>query len=87
MTKCKEVSRKIAGGEYTEASWRERFSIRFHLLLCRFCRRYAAQLQVIGAVARDLNGPQSDDASRLKQLELQILERGRGVRKDHGENQ
>lgn len=87
MTKCKEVSWKIASGQYADADWREHFAIRFHLLLCRFCRRYAAQLQVIGAGARDLHGPQSDDASRLKQLELQILERGRGVRKDYWKDQ
>ena len=77
MTNCKDVTRKIASGEFREAGWREWLSVRFHLLLCRLCRRYEAQLRVIGAAARKLCGPLSQDPSTLERLERQILERSR----------
>ncbi len=34
-----------------KAGWRERLAVRFHLLRCRHCRRYMAQLRAIGAAA------------------------------------
>ncbi len=40
-----------------KAGWRERLAVRFHLLRCRHCRRYMAQLRAIGAPARNLWGP------------------------------
>ncbi len=40
-----------------KAGWRERLAVRFHLLRCRHCRRYRAQLRAIGAAARNLWGP------------------------------
>ena len=77
MLNCKEVTRKIASDEFREAGWRERLLVRFHLLLCRFCRRYAAQLRLIGAATRELYGPSSQDPSTLERLEGQILARSR----------
>ena len=77
MLNCKDVTRKIASGEFREVGWRERLSVRFHLLLCRLCRRYAAQLRAIGAATRALCGPPAQDPSTLERLERQILERSR----------
>ena len=76
MLSCKEVTRKIASDELAEAGWRERLAVRFHLLLCRHCRRYAVQLRAIGAAARNLWGPRSEDAPSLERLEHEILDRG-----------
>ncbi len=75
MTSCKDVTFKIASDEFREAGWRGRLAVRLHLFLCRHCRRYAAQLRVIGAAARELCGPRSQDTSTLERLERQILER------------
>ncbi len=77
MTNCKDVTRQIASDEFREAGWRERLAVRLHLFLCRHCRRYAAQLRVIGAAARELCGPSAQDPSTLERLERQILERSR----------
>ncbi len=77
MTSCKDVTRKIASDEFREAGWRKRLAVRLHLFLCRYCRRYAAQLRVIGAAARELCGPSSQDPSTLERLERQILVRSR----------
>ena len=75
MLNCKDVTRKIASDEFREAGWGERLAVRLHLLLCRHCRRYAAQLRAIGAAARELCGPRSQDSFTLERLERQILER------------
>ncbi len=74
MLSCKEVTRKIASDELVESGWRERLAVRLHLLWCRHCRRYVAQLRAIGAAARNLWGPRSQDPSTLERLERQILE-------------
>ncbi len=79
MLNCKDVTRKIASDEFREAGWRERLVVRFHLFMCRHCRRYAAQLRAIGAAARDLCRPRSQDPSTLERLERQILARSRPV--------
>ena len=78
MLSCKEVTRKIASDEFAEAGWRERLAVRFHLLLCRACRRYRAQLHAIGAAAQDLWSPRSQDPLTLERLERQILETSLG---------
>ncbi len=77
MISCKDVTFKIASDEFREAGWRERLVVRFHLFMCRHCRRYAAQLRAIGAATRELCGPPAQDPSTLERLERQILERSR----------
>ena len=45
MLKCKEVvDRADALVDGTPLSWRERFALRMHLLMCHHCRRYVRQL-------------------------------------------
>ena len=78
MLKCKDVTRKIARDELAEAGWGERLGVRLHLLLCRHCRRYVAQLRAIGAAAQNLWGLHSEDAPKLERLERQILEQSLG---------
>ena len=74
MLSCKEVTRIVASDELAGAGWRRRLAIRIHLLICRYCRRYAAQLRAIGQSARKLfrlekGGPET--IHRLKQAILQ----------------
>lgn len=75
MLSCKEVTRTMASEEVAEASWWRRFQVRLHLLMCQHCQRYAAQLRVIGKVARDLwrTRPVEEDPEALKHLEEIIL--------------
>ena len=74
MLSCKEVTCKTASDEPVEAGWRERLAVQLHLLWCRSCRRYVAQLRAIGAAARNLWGPRSEDPPTLERLERHILE-------------
>jgi anti-sigma factor ChrR (cupin superfamily) len=54
MMTCKEVSTAVASEDLARLSWGRRIGIHLHLLMCRHCRRYAAQLAAIGNAARRL---------------------------------
>ena len=56
MISCREVTRTISSGELEAAAWPRRLRVKLHLLMCRHCRRYARQLEKLGAAARDLWG-------------------------------
>ena len=73
MLTCKEFSRALASDELENAPWTRRLAVRFHLLMCRHCRRYRAQLQAIGAMERDMFGGQSGDEETLERLQKSIL--------------
>ncbi|MEE8278465.1 MAG: anti-sigma factor [Thermoanaerobaculia bacterium] len=75
MPTCKEVSTAIASEEIESFGWRRRLVVWMHLLMCRHCRRYAAQMRAIGAAARDLVLGRGEDPDMLQELERRILER------------
>ena len=75
MPNCQEVARLIASEELAEAGWVYRALVRLHLLRCRDCGAYAAQLQAIGAAARDRWDPGVPDRKALEKLERSILAR------------
>lgn len=74
MLTCQEVARLVAQDELGASRW-QRIEVRLHLLMCRFCRRYRAQLRAIGDVSRQVFGAATEDASTLARLERSILER------------
>lgn len=64
MLKCKDVvERADALVDGTPLSWRERFALRMHLLMCHHCRRYVRQLQ---ALVSSLRRPPSETTSQDK---------------------
>ncbi len=75
MPNCKEVARLIASEELADATWLSRALVRLHLLGCRDCGAYAAQLRAIGAAARDRWGSGVADRASFEQLESSLLER------------
>ncbi len=75
MLNCKEVARLIASDELAHAAWSNRALVRLHLLMCRRCRGYAAQLRAIGAAARDRWDLGVADGAAFEQLQSSILER------------
>lgn len=72
---CKEVSRALASDELEDAPWTRRLAVRFHLLMCRHCRRYRAQLQAIGAMERQMFGGPSADEETLERIRNSILDK------------
>ena len=75
MLSCKEVARLIASEELANAGRSQRALVRIHLLMCRHCRRYAAQLRAIGAAAQDRWDTRPADRQALERLESSILKR------------
>ena len=75
MLNCRELTRMLASDELVEAGWSQRLRGRVHLLMCRHCRRYAAQLRALGAGARRSWGAEAEDVERLEQLQSRILQR------------
>ena len=57
---CKEVTRQL-GSDESPANGRGRLLLALHLFLCNKCRRYKAQLEIIGKTARDLWAGSRDD--------------------------
>ena len=75
MLNCKEVTRLIASDELADAVWLNRALVRLHLLMCRHCRGYAAQLRAIGAAARERWDLGVADRAAFEQLQSSLLER------------
>ena len=71
---CREVSRIVSSGELEQLGFVKKLRIRFHLLICRECRRYAEQIRVIGAVARVRVLSMAGDEATFARLEKSILD-------------
>lgn len=69
---CRDVSVRISSGALDDAPWRTRAVTRLHLLYCRHCRRFAKQIDALGAICRgDLSSVPEPD--RIRSLEDRIL--------------
>lgn len=77
MLTCREVSRAVAADELERAGYWKRFGVRFHLLMCRRCRRYSEQLRAIGRTARELFREAPADQATVDRLREAILRRGK----------
>ncbi|HEX9737047.1 MAG TPA: anti-sigma factor [Thermoanaerobaculia bacterium] len=66
MLTCREVSRSIATKELKGAGLWRRLRVLLHLLKCRHCRRYAAQIRAIDRAARQLFREPKDRARILR---------------------
>ena len=75
MPNCKEVVRLIASDELADAVWLDRALVRLHLLMCRDCRGYEAQLRAIGAAAREGWDSGVADRASFEKLQSSILKR------------
>lgn len=82
MTTCKEVARTIASDELPNLSARRRLAVRFHLLRCRHCRRYEAQIRAIGGAVQGLFGVPEESSATLDRLTEAIVEGPPGAETD-----
>jgi hypothetical protein len=81
MLTCKELARSASSGELEETGWIGRLMARLHLLACRHCRQYLAQLAAIRVATRRTGGEPGDqtnlddpaDNDRLRRLEEKLL--------------
>ncbi len=82
MLTCQEASRSIASDEFPTAGWRRRLSIKFHLLMCRHCRRYSRQIEVIGRATRRALEQDRPDPGARERLRNSILDQIPPARSD-----
>ena len=87
MLTCKEVCRTIAADELASAGWRERWSIKLHLMMCRYCRHYSRQMETIGMATRRIFDPQPSDPSSRERLRNSILESIPTARRDERDSE
>lgn len=72
MLTCREVTTMIGSDSLARSTWRERMGVRLHLMMCRHCSRYAAQLRTIAAETR-LVYSELPNVSELEQSILKAL--------------
>ena len=67
MLKCKEITRLTSDYIDQNLGWRDSFSIKMHLLMCKSCQRFMENLKATIQVARNLNQPplSSEDAKPI----------------------
>lgn len=70
MLTCRELAHRHAS-DYLDGQlgWRERLGVRYHLLICKHCRRFVAQLSKVRTLLRDRpkSAPVNDSADQLSQ--------------------
>lgn len=73
MMNCREATHLVASGDAARAGLFTRIGLRIHLMMCGHCRRYARQVGLLGAVARQMWGPGADDPAELEAMKSKIL--------------
>ena len=75
MLRCNELARRVATDEFSNASWMRRLSLRMNLAMCRHCRRYARQIDRLGAEIRRSWTATDADESALRRIEQALRDR------------
>jgi hypothetical protein len=65
MLSCKEASQIISQSLDRPLTMRERFGLKLHLLICKYCKRFSQQLQTI-RVALKLTTSAIDNDDTIK---------------------
>ncbi len=78
MQSCRDVAYLIASDGLEGAGRLRRLLVRLHLLYCRRCRRYAADVDTIGQVSRDTWTITSVDRQTVQRLEGVIMDQASG---------
>ncbi|MBO9493112.1 zf-HC2 domain-containing protein [Thalassotalea sp. G20_0] len=62
MLKCRDIEQMAGQLQDDELNWRQRLSMRMHLIMCHHCRRFLKQFAVIKKLAEhSVSEPASDD--------------------------
>jgi predicted anti-sigma-YlaC factor YlaD len=71
MISCNGVAKMLSSDELSGQPWWKRAEVRLHLLMCKYCSRFAGQLAQLRIAARRASGPADADP----QLEERIISR------------
>lgn len=62
MLKCRDIEQMAGQLQDDELNWRQRLSMRIHLIMCYHCRRFVRQFAAIKMLAEHfVSEPASDD--------------------------
>ncbi|HZR18907.1 MAG TPA: zf-HC2 domain-containing protein [Verrucomicrobiae bacterium] len=75
MLNCRQATRLVSQAMDEKLPLYRRLALRFHLLYCVWCRRYAVQLRLLRRAARDLTPESIEPDSQT--LSLQAKEQMR----------
>ena len=67
MLNCRQVTRLVSQSMDARLPWHQRLAVRFHLLYCVWCRRYAAQIQFLSKAAKGLATESDVSAPKLSE--------------------
>ncbi len=66
MLSCKQASHIISQSLDRPLTMRERFALKLHLLICKYCKRFSQQIQTIGvAVIRMVDSVENDSTIEM----------------------
>lgn len=73
MLSCKDVVKIISTED--RPTWRRRLSVRFHLLICHHCSRYARHLEILKTGFNSLfrSRLKSVDPKKIKEIEDRVV--------------
>jgi anti-sigma factor ChrR (cupin superfamily) len=74
MPSCREVADKLAEGELENLPWHTRLLLRWHLSMCEHCRRFAAQIELIGKALRE-HWSHQPPLDRLEAIKRRVMAR------------
>ena len=63
MIDCKQASQLISKSLDRRLSLRERLSLRFHTLICEYCRRFGQQLNTLRVALKRMNENVENDTN------------------------
>jgi predicted anti-sigma-YlaC factor YlaD len=74
MLTCKEVARLLSTDTAVEGTPSDRLRVKLHLLFCKHCRGYSAQLRAVGTAGRALWSECTGEQEAQDRLEGAILQ-------------
>ncbi len=74
MLRCKDFV-KIVSVEEPRA-WRRRLELRLHMMMCRHCRNFARQMEMLRSGVKSIFHSESSDAetAKIKEMEDRIVD-------------
>ena len=79
MATCQEVAQALGRDTWRDEPLWRRLMLRLHVWMCPHCRRYATQIQAIGAAARSLFREHPEDPDVLERIQQTALPPRLGV--------
>jgi hypothetical protein len=72
MLKCKQVSQLVSRALNERLSMRERFALKLHLLICKYCLRFSQQLNTLNVAINKIREAIEADTKIILPAETKI---------------